>query len=164
MSDVINVIEFIENGFVQGREKIDVKRQYDELTQKTKVSNTRIKDFRSTVTDSETADSELWKVKDVHLEASREVETNNISDACNSQIDSNQRDAHQSSDSEFCDEFYDAETEVSKDGADVNADTKEKSGSMEDDGEEEDIELEKIIIYPVKSCAGFEVTWANEFN
>ena len=153
-SDVINVIEFIENCFVQGREKIDVKRQYDQLTQKTKSSNAQIRNFTSTVTDSE-----LWKVKDVHLEASREIGANNLSVVCNSQID-----AHKSSDSESCDEFYDAETEVTKDDAHVDADTKVKPQSVEDDDQEDDIVLEKIIIYPVKSCAGFEVKLTNRLN
>ena len=147
MSDVINVIKFIENCFVQGREKIDVKRQYDELTQKTMVQNLETKDFTSAVTDSE-----LWKVEDVHLETSQEIGAKKLCDVRNSQID-----VHESSDSESCDEFFDAETEATKGDANVDVDTKENPESVEDDDQEDDIVLEKIFIYPVKSCAGFEV-------
>ena len=84
MSDVINVIAFIENYFVQEREKIDVKSQYHELTQKTEVLNAQINNLTSAV-----ADSELWKVQDAHSDASQESEKDNLSEVCYLQIDSN---------------------------------------------------------------------------
>ena len=154
MRDVINVIDFIENCFVQGREKIDIKRQYHELMQSSKAPNTQIRNFTSTVTDSE-----LWKVKDVYLETSQETGTSNLSDVCKSQIDT-----HKSSDSESCDEFFDAETEVTNDDYDVDADTKDKPEPFENGNQEDDMVLEKIIIYPVKSCAGFEVKLIDKLN
>ena len=173
MSDVINVIEFIENYFVQEREKIDVKSQYDKLKQKTKVPTMQIKDLTPTV-----ADSELQKVKDAHSDVSQEVETDNLSEVCYPQIDSNsynniyamegyccQGDVYEQgiSDSESSDEFYDAEAEVTKDDITVDADVKELE-SMDDNEEEDHIVLEKILIYPVKSCAGFEVNLTNKLN
>ena len=166
MSDVINVIEFIENYFVQGREKIDVKSQYDELKQKTKFPNTQI-DLKSAATDSE-----LWKVKGAHSEALQQGEMENLSEVCYPQIDSNsynnryvmegcccQGDVHEQgiSDSESSDEFFDAEIEVTNDDVTVDTDVKEPESVGNNDDEEDDIVLEKIFIYPVKSCAGFEV-------
>ena len=173
MSDVINVIEFIENYFVQGREKIDVKSQYHELTQKTEVLNAQVNNLTSAV-----ADSELWKVQDAHSDASQESEKDNLSEVCYPQIDSNaynnryvmegygcQGDSYEQriSDSESSEEFFDAEVEITKDDITIDADAKELE-SVDDDEEDDDIVLEKIIIYPVKSCAGFEVNLTNKLN
>ena len=77
MSDIINVIEFIENYFVQDREKIDVKSQYHELTQKTEVLNVQINNLTSA-----SADSELWKVQDTHWDASQGSKKDNLRFFC----------------------------------------------------------------------------------
>ena len=124
---------------MQGRDRIDASKLYEQLIGET-CEGGNVKECTEEITE---------QVLDQHdLDSHIDGEENN------QEIDKN---------IDTCDEFYDVGEECVEDvRSDMHAGLKEtRSQSMQ---QAAGIVLQKIFIYPVKSCAGFEVRKESQFD
>ncbi len=132
MSDVINVVNFIENCFVQGREKLDAEKEYQLLL-------------------------ETHEDTDVYFDAVSEVPGENCDETFAKDTENTPKDDTERTKLEVGTEAVKS-SEVSGSG-EVGTDGEEdlESRGITFCQGDDSVVLKRIILYPVKSCAGFEV-------
>ncbi len=142
--DVVSVARFVETCFVQGRRPRDVTREYEELTATIKeeeVSEEHARgeeepqELSEEVADTAETQADQEHIPDLGTHASGEG-SEVAGERC-----PGPRENH------VCDGMY-HRIQGEDEAAGTEADVQEK----------DTIQLEKIYVYPVKSCAGFEVS------
>ena len=146
---------------MQGRDRIDVSRQFELIAAEScEGIHEKISDSKKNETQGE--DMGQIQTYDVVLNNFNIYEGIGAEDGTEQLGQRNGVEKSQKTDSDWdsdsCDEFYDAEEELIKNNqSDRDRCVFESRTQSKSSQQETGISLERIFLYPVKSCAGFEV-------